>query len=111
MNQSVTTRASPDPMAVAELLKTITSIRGFGRYAAENLCRLLGRFDGLAIDSWCVKKIPLVRPELTGDPHQAMREFYAKFGEWQGLALWLDLTKSWHEERAKKDRAHGFSKQ
>ena len=79
--------------------------------SSDLLCRLLGRFDGLALDSWCVKKIAQARPELTGDPVGSMRKFYSKFGPWQGLALWLDLTRDWHEERARKDRASGFRKQ
>ncbi|HEX6126314.1 MAG TPA: hypothetical protein VFZ23_13150, partial [Pyrinomonadaceae bacterium] len=35
-----------------ELKKQIKSIKGFGDYAADNLLKLLGRYDGLALDSW-----------------------------------------------------------
>ncbi|MBC7901317.1 MAG: Fe-S cluster assembly protein HesB, partial [Saprospiraceae bacterium] len=39
-------------MPSVELRKEIKRIKGFGDYAADNLLKLLGRYDGLALDSW-----------------------------------------------------------
>src|SRR5262249_49086716 len=35
-----------------DLIREIKSVKGAGNYAAENLLRLIGRYDGLALDSW-----------------------------------------------------------
>ena len=35
-----------------DLLKQMKGVKGVGDYAAENLLKLLGRYDGLALDSW-----------------------------------------------------------
>lgn len=81
-----------------QLIRRITQLRGFGPYAAENLCKLWGRFGHLAIDSWCMKTFVEIHGESDGDVVKRIRETYAPFGKWQGLALWLDLTKDWHFE-------------
>src|SRR6185436_13221122 len=39
-------------LPTAELVKQIKGVKGVGNYAAENLLKLLGRYDGLALDSW-----------------------------------------------------------
>src|ERR1043166_8767595 len=38
-------------LPTAELAKQIKGVKGVGPYAAENLLKLLGRYDGLALDS------------------------------------------------------------
>jgi N-glycosylase/DNA lyase len=40
------------PLSTAELIKELKGVKGVGNYAAENLLKLLGRYDGLALDSW-----------------------------------------------------------
>src|SRR5712692_6326380 len=35
-----------------ELIQNMKSVKGVGDYAAENLLKLVGRYDGLALDSW-----------------------------------------------------------
>mgnify|MGYP003694276423 CR=1 FL=1 len=40
------------PLPTAELMKEMRGVKGVGPYAAENLLKLLGRYDGLALDSW-----------------------------------------------------------
>jgi len=37
---------------LADLMKEMKSVKGVGNYAAENLLKLIGRYDGLALDSW-----------------------------------------------------------
>jgi 3-methyladenine DNA glycosylase/8-oxoguanine DNA glycosylase len=79
-----------------ELGKLIRVEKGCGPYVVENLCRLFGRFDGLGIDSFCRRKFVEVHGEPTEKVDDAIRAKYKRFGRWQGLALWLDLTKDWH---------------
>ena len=35
-----------------DLMKEMKSVKGVGNYAAENFLKLIGRYDGLALDSW-----------------------------------------------------------
>jgi 3-methyladenine DNA glycosylase/8-oxoguanine DNA glycosylase len=79
-----------------DLGKLIRAEKGCGPYVVENLCRLFGRFEGLGIDSWCRRKFVELFGEPAGDLDDAIRAKYRRFGRWQGLALWLDLTKDWH---------------
>jgi 3-methyladenine DNA glycosylase/8-oxoguanine DNA glycosylase len=81
---------------VQSLAVQIRAEKGCGPYVVENLCRLFGRFDGLGIDSWCRKKFAEIHGPVDGDVDAAIRAKYRRFGCWQGLALWLDLTKDWH---------------
>lgn len=83
---------------VVDLGKLIRAEKGCGPYVVENLCRLFGRFDGLGIDSFCRRKFIEIHGEPTGEIDEAIRKKYKRFGSWQGLALWLDLTKDWHVE-------------
>lgn len=76
----------------------IRSIHGAGPYAVEQLHRLLGRFDGLALDSWCRSVYAERYHEGRRIKDTTIRRRYAKYGEWAGLAMWLDLTSGWHEE-------------
>jgi 3-methyladenine DNA glycosylase/8-oxoguanine DNA glycosylase len=81
-----------------ELREEILSERGFGPYAAEGLLRILGRHDFLAIDSWVRKKYRRLYPGPARTTDRAIARRYASFGPWRGLAMWLDLTKDWHED-------------
>lgn len=92
-----------------ELAKQIRACPGFGQYAAENLCKLLGRFDGYGLDSWCLKKFPLLFGPIRGDVKKAIERRYRHLGRWKGLALWLDLTRDWHEKDALHDSTVSFA--
>ena len=79
-----------------ELKKEMKSVKGVGDYAAENLLKLVGRYDGLALDSF-------LRGEFykkhNGEQICTDREielFYERFGSWRGLAIWCDMTEKWH---------------
>jgi N-glycosylase/DNA lyase len=79
--------------------ETVEQIRrspGFGRYAAENLCRLFGRYEGLGVDSWCLKRFVENHGPVRGDVEKKLRSHFDRFGEWRGLAMWLDFTREWH---------------
>ena len=53
--------ASQPAATTAELIKEMRGVKGVGPYAAENLLKLLGRYDGLALDSWTRAKFFTVR--------------------------------------------------
>ena len=80
-----------------ELLKKMKSVKGVGNYAAENLLKLVGRYDGLALDSWTRAKFARIRNSGRKASDKKIARFYSRFNSWQGLALWCDLTKDWLE--------------
>lgn len=81
-----------------ELRKEILSVKGIGPYAAENLLKLLGRYEGLALDSWLrsgfYKRYNREKP----CPDKKIEKHYKRFGKWKGLAIWCDMTRSWFDE-------------
>jgi 3-methyladenine DNA glycosylase/8-oxoguanine DNA glycosylase len=82
-----------------ELLARLKAIRGFGPYAAEHLLRLLGRHDHLALDSWTRAKLARLRGKRRVPSDRTLRRWYAPYGPWAGLAMWLEVTADWHGER------------
>ncbi len=85
--------------ATPDLLRRLRAIRGFGPYAAEHLLRLLGRHDHLALDSWTRAKLARLRGRRRVPTDRAIRRWYAPYGAWAGLALWLEVTADWHGGR------------
>lgn len=81
-----------------ELKKEIKKVKGFGDYAAENLLKLLGRYDGLALDSWLRSGFYKKHNKEKVCPDKKIAKFYSKFGRWQGLAIWCDMTEDWFEK-------------
>jgi 3-methyladenine DNA glycosylase/8-oxoguanine DNA glycosylase len=82
-------------VSTAELIKQIKGVKGVGDYAAENLLKLLGRYDGLALDSWTRAKFFQVRNNGRKANDQKIARYYSRFNEWRGLALWCDMTRDW----------------
>jgi N-glycosylase/DNA lyase len=82
-----------------EVLTRLRALRGFGPYAAEHLLRLLGRHDHLALDSWTRAKLARLRARRRVPTDRALRRWYAPYGQWAGLAMWLEATADWHGER------------
>lgn len=80
-----------------ELKKEIKNVKGFGDYAADNLLKLLGRYDGLALDSWLRSKFYEKHNRSKTCPDKKIHKHYARFGEWQGLMIWCDMTEYWFE--------------
>lgn len=76
-----------------EVEEAVRSIRGVGDYAAEQILRLLGRCEGLALDSWCRAAYAerYHGGRRVGD--RTIERRYRSFGEWAGLALWVDLSR------------------
>jgi len=86
-------RLRDDRRPTAELRKDLLDLPGFGPYAAENMLRLLGRFEHLALDSWVLR----VWKERYGRAtERAILRRVGPFGEHKGLAFWLLVTAHWY---------------
>ena len=79
-----------------ELKKQIKSVKGIGDYAAENMLKLLGRYDGLALDSWLRGQFYKKHNSNKVCSDKKIEKRYSKYGEWKGLAIWCDMTEHWH---------------
>lgn len=84
-------------LPTAELQKEMKRVKGVGDYAAENLLKLVGRYDGLALDSWTRAKFYRVRNGGRKASDQKIARYYSRFDSWRGLALWCDMTRDWLE--------------
>lgn len=78
-----------------ELIKEMKSVKGVGNYAAENLLKLIGRYDGLALDSWTRAQFARSRNKGRATNDKKIARFYARFDSWRGLAMWCDMTRHW----------------
>ena len=78
-----------------DLIKDMKSVKGVGNYAAENLLKLIGRYDGLALDSWTRAQFARLRNQGRVASDKKISRFYSRFNSWRGLALWCDLTRDW----------------
>jgi len=89
-------------LPTAELKKEIKTVKGVGDYAAENLLKLLGRYDGLALDSWLRAQFYKKHNREKVCADKKIEKHYRKFGVWQGLAMWCDMTEKWFDEKGGK---------
>jgi 3-methyladenine DNA glycosylase/8-oxoguanine DNA glycosylase len=85
-------------LPTAELKREMKKIKGVGDYAAENMLKLVGRYDGLALDSWVRGKFARMRNGSRKTSDKKIARYYSRFGEWRGLALWCDMTRDWLED-------------
>ncbi len=79
-------------LPTAELKKQMKSIKGIGDYAAENLLKLVGRYDGLALDSMLRARFYAAHNHGEVCDDRKIVKFYQPFGDWSGLAIWCDLA-------------------
>ena len=82
-------------LPTAELKKEMKKVKGVGDYAAENLLKLVGRYDGLALDSWLRSQF---YKKYNGEQvcnDKKIERHYKKFGPWRGLVIWCDMTEKW----------------
>lgn len=79
-------------LPTTELKKQIKGVKGFGEYAADNLLKLLGRYDGLALDSWLRSQFYKKHNSKRVCPDKKIERHYKSYGEWKGLAIWCDMT-------------------
>jgi 3-methyladenine DNA glycosylase/8-oxoguanine DNA glycosylase len=80
---------------LTDLIKEMKSVKGVGNYAAENLLKLIGRYDGLALDSWTRAQFARARNHGRAASDKKIARFYARFDSWRGLVLWCDMTRHW----------------
>jgi 3-methyladenine DNA glycosylase/8-oxoguanine DNA glycosylase len=80
-----------------ELKKEMKKVKGVGDYAAENLLKLVGRYDGLALDSWLRAEFYKKHNDGKKCPDKKIEKYYHRFGEFRGLAIWCDMTESWFD--------------
>jgi N-glycosylase/DNA lyase len=84
-------------LPTAELRREMKKVKGIGDYAAENMLRLIGRYDCLALDSWVRGKFKRTRNGGRKTSDKKIERYYSRFGSWRGLALWCDMTRDWLE--------------
>jgi N-glycosylase/DNA lyase len=82
----------------AEIRDEILTIGGAGPYVADNMLKLLGRYDGLGLDSWCRRTFSRFYPSRRRAGDAAIGRLYEPFGSWRGLALWCDMTRDWFDD-------------
>ncbi|HYE66717.1 MAG TPA: hypothetical protein VD966_14105 [Pyrinomonadaceae bacterium] len=87
-------------MPTSELRREMKRVKGVGDYAAENLLKLVGRYDVLALDSWVRAKFARTRNRGRATADKKIARYYSRFKAWRGLALWCDMTRDWldHEQ-------------
>lgn len=78
-----------------ELKKEMKKVKGVGDYAAENLLKLVGRYDGLALDSWLRSQFYKNHNKEKVCADKKIEKHYKKFGKWRGLVIWCDMTEKW----------------
>lgn len=81
-----------------QLKKEIKKFKGIGDYAAENLLKLLGRYDGLALDSWLRARFFASRNGDKPCTDKKIEKHYGRFGQWRGLAIWCDMTRDKYDQ-------------
>jgi 3-methyladenine DNA glycosylase/8-oxoguanine DNA glycosylase len=94
-SSSPTVREGSNFKTTDELIKEMKSVKGVGNYAAENLLKLIGRYDGLALDSWTRAEFARIRNHGRAASDKKIGRYYARFNTWRGLALWCDMTRHW----------------
>jgi 3-methyladenine DNA glycosylase/8-oxoguanine DNA glycosylase len=81
-----------------ELKRQMKRVKGVGDYAAENLLKLVGRYDCLALDSWVRAKFARTRGRGRASGDEKIARYYSRFRSWRGLALWCDMTRDWLDD-------------
>ncbi|MBK8301985.1 MAG: hypothetical protein IPK98_00685 [Chloracidobacterium sp.] len=82
-------------LSTADLKKEMKRVKGVGDYAVENLLKLVGRYDGLALDSWLRSQFYKKHNKEKMCKDAKIHRHYKKFAPYQGLAIWCDMTEKW----------------
>ena len=80
-----------------ELKAEMMALPGVGPYVAENLLKMLGRPDGLALDSWMRAKYARLYHGGRRVSDRTIARRYRRLGAWAGIAVWCELTRDWLE--------------
>jgi hypothetical protein len=62
---------------------------------------LLGRYDGLALDSWLRAQFYKKHNKGKACSDKKIIKHYSKYAGWQGLAIWCDMTEEWFEGKSR----------
>jgi 3-methyladenine DNA glycosylase/8-oxoguanine DNA glycosylase len=81
-----------------DLMKEVKSVKGVGNYAGENLLKLIGRYDGLALDSWARDQFARAHNNGRVASDKKIFRFYSRFNSWRGLVLLCDMTRDWLDQ-------------
>lgn len=77
-----------------EVERRLIALPGIGPYAAAHMMMMLGRHSRLILDSWTRPTYAkLVGRKQVSDA--AISRRFRRYGQWQGLAFWLSLTRDW----------------
>jgi N-glycosylase/DNA lyase len=82
-------------LPTAQLQREMKRVKGVGDYAAENLLKLVGRYDVMALDSWVRGKYARMHNGGRAAKDSKIERHYSRFNSWRGLALWCDMTRDW----------------
>ncbi|MGC3997799.1 MAG: Fe-S cluster assembly protein HesB [Anaeromyxobacter sp.] len=88
------------PLGTDEVAGRLSGLMGFGPYAVEHLLRLLGRHGHLALDSWTRARLAELRGKRRVPADTTLRRWFKPYGDWAGLAMWLEVTADWHPPSA-----------
>ena len=92
-------QANPEELPDEELEKRLLELPGVGPYAAAHVMMMLGRYSRLILDSWTRPKYArLAGEEFVADAE--IKNRFARYGEYAGLAFWLYVTQDWTPEPA-----------
>jgi len=93
---------SPDRTS-DELFKSLKKLKGFGAYAAANVCMLLGHYDRLAIDTETYRHFEQVYGQPRGDnptaQHATIQAHYQQYEPYAFLAYWFELWHVYEQQR------------
>jgi 3-methyladenine DNA glycosylase/8-oxoguanine DNA glycosylase len=84
-------------LSTDELSQQLRSIKGVGAYSAENLLKLLGRYDHLGLDSWSRAQYYSIYHHGRIVSDRTVERRYKDLGTWRGLFFWLEMTQHWYE--------------
>lgn len=74
--------------------KTLTRIQKLtSEKIVKATLKLLGRYDFLALDTWLRRQFAKIHNQGKPATDKQIEEWYATFGEWKGLVMWLDMVK------------------
>src|SRR5437868_11274301 len=70
-----------------KLKREMKRVKGIGDYAAENLLKLVGRYNGLGLDSWVRPQFARKRIRGRAASDEKIRRHYSGFGARSGVAF------------------------
>jgi N-glycosylase/DNA lyase len=90
-------RASAAP--TEDIYRQLLDLPGVGPYAAQNMLKLLGRYDYLGLDSWVRGTYAELYHRGRQVSDRTIERQYRRFGKWRGLVFWLEMTRRWFNEK------------